>query len=146
MNREHTRLSRLRRLERIRDIARQAAAGEAADAENALAKLRRISDRTRLLAEDYASPHGLDDGAALANFAGFSAQLATLSDRAVRDADAAQVHADAKLAELACAERRRAAVGERADRQARLLAKPAYEAASASRRGLGTKLDTGPGL
>lgn len=141
MNRERVRLSRLRRLERIRGIAKQAAAGEAAEAEMTLARLRRLSDRTRQLAEGYAQLHELTDGAGLRLHACFAVQLNTLTDRTARDAAAAQGVADGKQALLATAERSRAAVEDRADRQARSLARPAYEAALGSRSGLGTELD-----
>ncbi|MCX7864240.1 MAG: hypothetical protein N2423_04250 [Novosphingobium sp.] len=106
-----------------------------------LAKLRRTTERTRQLAEEYARCRDLADGASLRRHMDFMRQLGWLSDRAERELVSAQSLADGSQVRLAAAERQRAAVEERAEKHARSLAKPAYEAALGARRRLGTELD-----
>lgn len=141
MKAEQRRLLRLQRLERVRAIARQTAAAEAARAESTLSKLEMLAERTRLLVGDYTARKGARDGAALRNVNEFADGLQTIAARTSGDADAARRLADSKMADLAAAERRRAAVDERIGRQARAIAKGEENSALGTRKALGTKLE-----
>ena len=141
MKAERVRLARLHRLERVRAIARQAAASEAAQAEGALAQLEALAERTRRLAADYAGRNEAMDGAALRGLLGFAGSLQGISASTASDAVQARAFADLKLAHLAEAERRRAAVEDRAQRQAERMAKGENAPASGSRRRFGTGLE-----
>ncbi|MDE8651131.1 hypothetical protein [Novosphingobium album (ex Liu et al. 2023)] len=141
MNADRARLARLRRLERIRDVAKQAAAAEAAEAESTLTQLRALTERTRRLAADYATRREVMDGAGLRQLGRFVGGLNALSRTTEGDATRAQSIADAKMQQLAEAERRRAAIGERADLQARMIAKGAENPALGSRKAIGTGLE-----
>jgi hypothetical protein len=141
MKAERIRLARLQRLERLRGIARQAAASESAQAESALAQLEALAERTRRMAADYAGRGEALDGAALRQIASFASGLQGIAVNTASDAVQARKLADAKLAILAEAERRRSAVEDRVESQARLMAKSELAPASGSRRALGTGLE-----
>lgn len=141
MSGELRRLARLRRLERLRDIAKRTAAAEAAMAEGALAQLESLAERTRAMAGSYAVRRQASDGAALRQLLCFSQALNGISQSTASDAVRARAAADAKLAELAHAERRRAATGSRADEQARRMAKAALAPSVGARAALGTGLE-----
>ena len=141
MQAERQRLRRLQRLERVRDIARQAAAREAAEAESTLAQLEALAERTRRLAADYAGRDGAQDGAMLRQTSRFAGGLQQIYATTAGDAVRARGAADGKLAELGLAERRRAAVEERANEAARDLAKGRETPVLGARRGLGTALE-----
>ncbi len=135
------RLDRLRRLERVREVAKQAAALEAAEAESTLRQLHNLSERTRLMAADYASRREVPDGASLIHLGRFVNGLQALSRSTENDAVRARSIADARLNQLAESERKRAAIQERADLQARMIAKAAQPASLGSRKAIGTDLD-----
>lgn len=141
MKEERQRLTRLKRLEKIRAIAKQTAAAEAAQAESTLSQLRALSDRTRRMATDYANRREADDGAALHQLGRFVSGLQALTRTTDGDALRAQSIADAKQRLLAEAERRRAAIEERAALQARLIAKGSQQPVLGSRKGTGTGLE-----
>lgn len=141
MKEEQKRLTRLRRLEKIRSIAKQTAALESAQAESTLTQLRALSERTRQMATDYASRREMHDGAALHQVGRFVSGLQTLTRTTDGDALRAQSIADAKQRLLAEAERRRAAIEERALLQERMIAKAGQTPALGSRKGSGTDLD-----
>ncbi len=141
MKAERARLARLQRLERVRAIAKQTAASEAAQAEGALAQLEALAERTRRLAADYAGRNESLDGAALRQLLGFAGSLQGVSVSTASNAVQARQLADAKLATLAEAERRRSAVESRADRQAQRIARRETAPASGSRRRFGTGLE-----
>lgn len=141
MTGEKRKLARLRRLERLRDIAKQAAAAEAAAAEGALAQLESLAARTRAMAGSYAVRCQASDGAALRQLLAFTEGLNGVSRSTESDAARARVAADAKMAELAQAERRRAATGDRADEAARRLAKAAHAPSPGVSRPIGTGLE-----
>jgi hypothetical protein len=138
---ERARLLRLRRLEKIRAIAKQTAARDAAAAESTLGQLRALSERTSRLADDYAARRGSEDGAALRQLSGFVEGLGTLSNKTRADASRAEAIADAKLRILAEAERRRAAVEDRARAQAQLIARGAQVPVLGSSKPNGTGLE-----
>jgi hypothetical protein len=138
---ERARLLRLRRLEKIRAIAKQTAARDAAAAESTLGQLRALSERTGRLADDYAARRGSEDGAALRQLSGFVEGLGTLTNKTRADASRAEAIADAKLRILAEAERRRAAVEERANAQTQLIARGVQTPALGSRKQNGTGLE-----
>jgi len=141
MRQELKKLARLQRLERVRAIAKQTAATEAAQAENTLAKLQALADRTGALAADYAARDTAQDGGALLQLKRFSAGLQGVRTRTLADAERAQVQADIRQQELAQAERRRAAVEERATAEARALAGKAQAPVLGARKGFGTDLE-----
>ena len=133
---DRQKLSRLLRLERVRAIAKQAAAADAAAAESTLSRLHELAARTRDLAGDYATRQDISDGADLARLGHFTRGLHTILASTDADVQRARTLADRRLAELAAAERARAAVDERAVRTVRDLATKALgsEAPSAARR------------
>lgn len=141
MKAERDRLKRLNRLERVRDIAKQSAAAEAAQAEGTLAQLEALAERTRRMAEEYAARIGAQDGASLRQVNSFARGLEGISANTSNDAANARRIADFKLQALSQAERRRAVVEERAERQARVIAKGSETPVLGARRKSGTDLD-----
>ena len=141
MKNERARLARLHRLERVRDIAKQTAAAEAAQAEGTLAQLEALAERTRRMAEEYAARIGAQDGAALRQVNSFARGLEGISANTTNDAANARRIADLKMQALSQAERRRAVVEERAERQARIIAKGSEAPVLGARRKTGTDLD-----
>ena len=126
MTAERKRLARLHRLERIRAIARQDALAEAARAEGTLAQLAGLAERTRLLAADYARRADSATAADLAAVLRFAGGMQGITRNAASEADNARDLADRKAREAAEAERRRAAVEDRAGREAVALARREY--------------------
>lgn len=141
MQAERARLRRLLRLEQVRAQARQQAAREAAAAETALAQLETLADRTRTMLAGATPPPGEVTGATLRQLGQFSAGLAALARSAGEDLAGARRHADHLQQALARAERRRAAVADRAALAARLLAERARTPVLGSRRASGTELE-----
>jgi hypothetical protein len=125
MKAERQRVMRLKRLERLRAIAKQAAAAEAAQAESTLAQLEALSERTRRLAADYAARGEARDGGALQHSGRFAEALQSVAVGTAHDANQARARADAKLAVLAEAERRRSVVKDRIGTRLRALARRA---------------------
>ena len=138
---EQRRLRRLQRLEKVRAIAKQAAAQEAALAEGTLAQLQALATRTQSMADDYQTRMGPSDGQTLRQHALFVSGLSGISAVTSRDAAQAQGVADRKLDELALAERRRAAVEERAVAGTRALAQRNTANPLGARRAVGTGLE-----
>ncbi|MGD9664650.1 MAG: hypothetical protein AB7U34_05545 [Novosphingobium sp.] len=134
-------LRRLQRLERIRAIAKQSAALEAAQAEDTLARLLHLSAHTDRLATGYRIKPGPMDGASLQRTSTFASALLDMSTTTTRDADQAKVHADTKQADLARAERRRAAVDDRARLAEQALEKHGQSHFPSERRRTGTGLE-----
>ena len=131
MKAERDKLKRLQRLEKLRGIAKQAAVSEAARAESTLAQLNSLAERTRALRNDYAARTDMRDGADLSRMVRFVAGLQGIATTTDADVRRAHVLADRRQAELASAERRRAAVEDRAAEQARAMnAKAQYSAFS----------------
>ncbi len=141
MQAEKARLRRLLRLERVRAIAKQTMAAEAARAEDTLSQLQALAARTGRLASDYSARSEANDGAALQQLGRFSLGLQGICANTTNDASRAQFLADGKLADLAAAERRRAAVEDRADKAQRTIASRSDAAALGRRRGFGTGLE-----
>ncbi len=141
MSAERRRLARLRRLATVRAIARQSAALEAAQAESTLMQLRALSERTRRLAGEYGGRREIADGFALHQLGRFVLGLHAITRTAEGDTVRAQSIADAKQQQLAEAERRRAAIEERAALQARLVAKMREQPVLGGRRSSGTELE-----
>lgn len=123
MKAERARLARLQRLERIRDVARRTALAEAGKAEGTLAQLEALGQRTRGLVGDYAARNDAPDAAALQQLHRFVRGLERVVASTDRDITRARTVADARAAEAAEAERRRAAVQDRAEDQARRIAR-----------------------
>lgn len=143
MKAERERLARLRRLERIRDIARQTALAEAGKAEGTLAQLQGLVDRTSRLSADYSARIDARDAHSLQQLRHFVAGLDRITTGTRADAETARRIADAKAQEAAAAERRRAAVEERAEAQARLIARKTASATTPTtgKRQSGTGLE-----
>jgi hypothetical protein len=141
MKAERDRLKRLHRLERVRAIAKQTAAAESAQAEGTLAQLEALAERTRAMAEEYAARNEMRDGAAFRQLGSFTAGLRGISHNTANDAAAARRIADAKMQALSQAERRRAVVEERAEKQAKVIAKGSETPVLGSRRKFGTGLE-----
>jgi len=141
MTKAKARLKRLQRLERTRDVAKRAAAAEAAAAENNLALLTYLSTHAAGLAAQYAQPSGETDGFSLRHRHAFVRELLNLSANTSDDAAKARTHADAKQTELAAAERRRATVADHASRRERELARREATPPLSARGGFGTNLE-----
>jgi len=141
MKAERAKLKRLQRLEKVRAIAKQSAVTEAARAESTLTQLQMLAERTGQLAADYAARTDAEDGAALGRIGRFAGSLQGLRAATEADVSRARAIADERQSQLATAERRRAAVEDRAEAQARQLAARRHYAVLAGRRGFGTKLD-----
>jgi paraquat-inducible protein B len=141
MRAEQRKLARLRRLEKIRALAKQQAAQHAAEAEGTLAHLSALAARTRAMAEGYRDLSWIGDGQALRQQAQFTLGLAGITQATSRDAASAQATADHRQQDLATAERRRAAVEDRAVASERALAQRQSHGASAARRQIGTGLE-----
>jgi paraquat-inducible protein B len=141
MKAERARLGRFQRLERVRAIAKQTAAAEAAQAEGTLAQLEALAERTRQMAAEYACRVSVPDAASLQRNANFARGLHGISTNTASDAATARRIADVKLQALNQAERRRAVVEERAERQARVITRGAESPVLGARRKFGTELD-----
>jgi hypothetical protein len=138
---DRRRLARLKRLEAVRAVAKQAAAAEAAAAEGTLAQLLTLADRTERLAAGYAARVAPEDGDSLRRLTSFRSGLAGVEQATRADADRARGVADARLAELSAAERRRQAAADRAADVRRALAALGASPPLGSRKQLGTDLD-----
>lgn len=143
MSTEKAKLKRLRRLERLRGIARQTALAEAARAESALAQVTNLEARTAALIQAYRLRRDAQDGAELQQTQQFVAGLTRIADSTAQDLHRARETANARAAEAAEAERRRAAVDDRIEaarqRIARKSATASHPAKPASP--LGTPLE-----
>jgi hypothetical protein len=118
MKDERSSLRRAKLIERVRRTEKQRAAADAFAAEAKRARLAGISQRTLLLGQAYAGREAIHDGAQLRGVVALSTQLHALGVTAARQADHARREADAKLADLASADRRH----KRADEERRGLA------------------------
>lgn len=127
---QHQRLARLRRLERLREIGHRQAMVAAGQAEGTLAQLQNLASRTGALADTYAARTDARDGAALAHLGAFRAGLEHIARSTAGEIDTARRIADARAAEVATAELRRAAVADRITAEARLLARAQAQAST----------------
>ncbi len=142
MKPEQAKLKRLQRLERVRAIAKQTAAGAAARAEGTLAQLEALAIRTNDLAADYSARRDAGNGAELRQVGVFARGLQGIRVATEGDVARARLIADRRQLELAAAERRRAAVEERVEKQARDVAAKVENPALGSRvKGFGTELE-----
>lgn len=123
MTADRKKLARLQRLERLRDIARRQALAEAGRAEGTLAQLTALVERTQAMHGHYAARADAGDGHALVHQYRFAEGLGRVALGTRADADRARVAADARNAEAAQAERRRAAVEDRATAHQRGMAR-----------------------
>ncbi len=141
MRPEQARLRRLKRLERVRAIARQDAARAAASAESSLTQLLGLARRTEAMTHDYCGRTGMTDALALAQHHAFLTGLTGIHAATSGDAAQARARADRMQGELALAERRRAAVEDRARAEQRQLTQRRLPQALGARRAVGTGLD-----
>lgn len=100
-------LRRVRLIERMRIAEKQAAAAEAQRAEMVRQKLETLCLRTRSLAEVYATRDRAVDAADLRTASIMGLHLRQLGRNAEQQAEQARLTADARLLDLANAERRR---------------------------------------
>lgn len=138
---DQKRLVRLQRLERVRAMAKQTAASAAAEAESTLSQLEALAARTGSLVNDYAGRSDAVDGHSLHQFGRFVEGLRGITNSTLADAARARTIADTRQIELAAAERRRAAVEERAVREARDIAARKQMPVLGSRKAVGTDLE-----
>ncbi|WP_174549164.1 hypothetical protein [Novosphingobium rosa] len=122
MKAERAKLARLQRLEKLRAIAKQNAVTEAARAETTLSQLTTLVERTQSLTQEYAARRDMADGGDLARMQRFIMGLQGIAATTTADRQRAHALADRRQAELVAAERRRAAVEDRASQQARFIA------------------------
>ena len=141
MRPEQMRLRRLQRLERVRAIAKHDALRAAASAEGSFSQLLGLVRRTAAMAEDYRARTGMSDALALAQHLAFVSGLTGIHTATSGDAEQAQALADRRQVELAMAERRRAAVEERAAAGTRALAQRHAANPLGARRAVGTGLE-----
>ena len=135
MKDDGAKLRRAKLIERVRRADKQRVAADAYAAEAKRARLAGISERTLLLGQAYAGRSAIADGAELRSVVALSSQLHALGLTAARQADHAREEADARLADLASADRRHkraeekhrglaASLSERAMRQEPPVARP----------------------
>jgi hypothetical protein len=141
MRAEAARIRRLQRLETVRAHARQVAALDAARAEGTLAQLEALAARTEAMAADYRGRTVLRDGLELRQLGQFVAGLSGISASTLGDAEHARTTANRKQQDLVLAERRRAAVDDRAKLGARALAQRLQSPVLNGRRPVGTGLE-----
>lgn len=141
MRPEVRKIARLRRLEKVRALAKQQAALDAAEAEGRLAHLTALAARTRAMAEGYRDLASLADGQALRQRIQFIHGLTGITAATSRDAASAQALADLRQQDLALAERRRAAVEDRANASQRAYLQRQLHPSAAARRQIGTGLE-----
>ena len=141
MRAEAARVRRLLRLEQVRALAKQAAARDAAQAEGTLSQLEALAARTGAMADDYRGRTGPSDGLALRQLSSFVSGLGGITSATRGEAVQARAVADHKQQELAQAERRRAAVEDRARAGALALAQRAALPVLGARRAVGTDLE-----
>jgi hypothetical protein len=141
MRAEAARVRRLVRLEKVRAFAKQAAVREAAQAEGTLTQLEALAARTGAMANDYRGRIGLSDGLELRQLGSFVSGLGGITSATLSDAVQARAVADHKQLELAQAERRRAAVEDRAKAGTRALAQRLVLPVLGGRRAVGTDLE-----
>lgn len=141
MRAEAARVRRLLRLEQVRAFAKQAAARDAAQAEGTLTQLEALAARTGAMADDYRGRTGLSDGLELRQLGSFVVGLGGITAATRNDAAQARAVADHKQQELALAERRRAAVEDRAKAGTRALVLRQQQPVLSGRRAVGTDLE-----
>jgi hypothetical protein len=141
MKDDRARLRRAKLIERVRRTDRHLAAAEAYAAEARRARLAGISERTLSLGEAYSGRIEIGDGAELRGVIALSAQLRELGATAARQADDARREADARLADLASADRRHKRADEQRRGLAARLAERALQAEPGAPRSSGTDLE-----
>ncbi|BBC72151.1 conserved hypothetical protein [Altererythrobacter sp. B11] len=141
MTGERQRLRRVRLIERLRSAEHMQAASEAHLAETTRRKLESLSERTRTLAQVYAQRDQARDGGDLRGASMLSSHMIELGRNAERQAGDARRAADARLAELAMAERKlRRAEDDRRDLTREMLERLARPESVPARR-TGTELE-----
>ncbi len=141
MNAPRRKLARLQRLERIRSIAKHDAAQRSAQAEDVFARIVALDQQTHALARRYETRAECRDADSLRQLGGFVSALRSMGHETARQIETARSDADARQLELAQAERRRAAVDDRARDARRALEKAPANAPAGAKRSIGTLLD-----
>ncbi|MBO9516529.1 MAG: hypothetical protein J7493_00530 [Porphyrobacter sp.] len=135
------RLKRAKLIERVRTAEKRKVAAEAYEAEARRARLAGISERTMRLGQAYSGRSAIADGDELRGVVMLSAQLHSLGLTAAKQADHAQKEADARLADLASADRRQKRAEEQRRGLARLLDERVNRPVLPVSRQTGTELD-----
>jgi hypothetical protein len=138
---ERRKLARLQRLARIRAVARHEAAGRAAQAEDAFARIVALDGQTNALARRYETREQCRDAQSLRQLDSFVAGLRAISADTARQMETARSDADARQAELAWAERHRTVVEDRARDVRVALERRAFAPEPTGARRFGTLLD-----
>lgn len=107
---DRKRLARTRLIERVRTIEKSRAVRASADAETLSTRLHGVAQKTQLLATHYAATQGLQTGADLRRQQAMRHQLHGLAAQNEGHLRDARQRADAALAELGSAERKRARI------------------------------------
>lgn len=141
MKDERATLRRARLIERVRRTDRHRAAAEAFAAEAKRARLAGISERTLLLGRAYSGRAEIGDGAELRSVITLSAQLRELGTTAAQQADHARLEADARMADLASADRRHKRADEKRRGLANRLSERAQHPETPALRSSGTDLE-----
>lgn len=141
MNKSRRKLARLQRLARVREVVRQEAATRAAEAEDLFARIVALDGQTNTLARRYEMRGDCRDAHSLRQLDAFVCGLRALSAETARQIDTARSDADARLADLAQAERRKSVVEDRARDVRRLLERRSAVAPTGIARRSGTVLD-----
>lgn len=141
MTADRGRLKRAKLIERVRTAEKRKVAAEAYEAEARRARLAGISERTMLLGQAYSGRSTIADGAELQGVVMLSSQLHALGLTAAKQADHARKEADARLADLASADRRQKRAEEQRRGLARLLDERVNRPVLPVTRQTGTELD-----
>ncbi|WP_156457507.1 hypothetical protein [Altererythrobacter sp. Root672] len=136
------RLKRAKLIERVRTAEKRKVAADAYEAEARRARLAGISERTMRLGQAYSARSTVADGDELRGVVMLSAQLHALGITAAKQADHAQKEADARLADLASADRRQKRAEEQRRGLARLLDERNNRPVLSTTRQTGTELET----
>lgn len=107
MTEDKRRLKRLRLIERVRSVEQRQAADAAHQAQAVRQRLEQLSAKTRSLAQLYALRDHAGDAAELRSAAVMGVQLRQLGRTADAQAGHARAEAEARMRDLASAERRR---------------------------------------
>ena len=141
MKQHQRKLARLQRLARIRAVARQEAATRAAQTEDVFARIVTLDEQTHALARRYETRGECRDADSLRQLGSFVSALRILAGETSRQIETARSDADARQADLAQAERRRAVIEDRAQDLRRMLERRQANATPTAARPSGTLLD-----
>lgn len=141
MTRDKRRLMRARLIERVRDVEKRVSADAAQAAVSARVRVEQASDRVAGLVNQYKDPTASASGDELARQFAMSGILRSLSADARADAERSRAIAEARLAALNLAERRRRAAQDQWRELAQAARAAALHAPATDQRRVGTGLE-----